>query len=50
MRILISSGSVSSDIMLHGLAVSLIYFVASFPLFVLAFRRARKTGRLARMS
>ena len=48
-RMLIATGAVQVIVLLKGLAVSLAYFIASIPIFALAFKEARKRGTLVRM-
>lgn len=49
-RELINTGSASAPVLLEALGVVLIYLIFSFPLYLLAFRRAKKTGRLVKMT
>jgi len=49
-RKLVSEGSVASSLLVDALEIVLVYLALSFPLYFLAFRRARKVGKLARMT
>ncbi|MFH1063660.1 MAG: hypothetical protein V1729_01115 [Candidatus Woesearchaeota archaeon] len=48
-RIFSTTGIVHSNLIWWGAAVAIGYFIISWPLYYLSFRRARKTGMLARM-
>jgi ABC-2 type transport system permease protein len=49
-RDLVGVGFVSNQMMFEGFIVALVYLIVAFPLYSLAFRRARKTGELVRMA
>ncbi len=48
-RGLVETGIVSNSLLLEGLLVSVIYVLISYPLYKMAFGRARRTGELVRM-
>jgi len=49
-RELVSTGWVDAPVLLEALVVALCYLVLSFPLYFLAFRRAKRTGKLVEMT
>ena len=49
-RLLIETGVLHTDLMAKGTIISAAYFFISLPLYKMAFKRAKKTGKLVRMS
>jgi len=48
-RELITTGGISSLVLISGLGIVLVYLIVSIPLYYFAFRRAKRNGMLARM-
>jgi ABC-type polysaccharide/polyol phosphate export permease len=48
-RSLVEVGTISGTILMEGLLVSIVYLLVCYPLYKMAFSRARRTGELVRM-
>ncbi|HII72077.1 TPA: hypothetical protein HA265_04955, partial [Candidatus Woesearchaeota archaeon] len=48
-RMLATTGAVDSSLIMKGLIIAICYIIISWPLYFLSFKRAKKTGLLAKL-